>query len=240
MTGQRPTSPRWSPSPGAQRPPSAWTAPGGPSPRLRPYVPRPTLTSPHISRRVLLAGAAMIAATALTVGIIIATNHPSPPPPPAATPKPSPTLSTPVRPDPRAQARLRLLLPAGYPPGTCNPGGVTSTTTAATLCGPNTDPGGPASATYTLVRDKPTLSAAMDDVVHSATPVICPPNILSPGAWHRVENPTVTMGMVFCGIRAGVPLVAWTNEPELLLCVTKGALDGPPLDQLFTWWTSHS
>ena len=76
--------------------------------------------------------------------------------------------------------------------------------------------------------------------MHSATPLVCPPNILSPGPWHRVETPTVSMGLVFCGIRLGKTIVAWTNEPQLLLCVTDADIGGPPLDQLFTWWASHS
>jgi serine/threonine protein kinase len=240
MNGPWPTGGHWPAEPGAQPRPSAWTASGGPPPRLRPYVRRHGHAGRHISRRAVIVGGAIVAAIALTVGIVIATNHPSPTPPPTATPKPSPTISTPVSPDPRAQARLAGLLPAGYPPGSCNPGGITSTSTAVTLCGPNADPGGPISASYTLVRDTPALRSALDQVIQTAIPVICPPNILSPGAWHRVENPSAPMGIVFCGLRGGAPLVAWTNEPELLLCVTHAVAAGPPLDQLFTWWTSHS
>lgn len=130
--------------------------------------------------------------------------------------------------------------PRGYPPGTCQPGTITSIAAATIWCGPNTDPGGPTSATYTLTRDNTALRKAMDDVVHKTTPVICPPNIMSPGPWHRVENPSVPVGVVFCGTRSGQTVIAWTNGPERLLSETVTDAAGPPLDQLFDWWASHS
>lgn len=236
----QPTSASRPPLPGSQPPPDGWAALGGAPHQFSPPTRHLTITGPLVSWRLLLAGAATVAAIALIVVLIVALTRPSPSPPRTAAPETSPTTSAPLRPDPRAQARLDGLLPGGYSAGVCNPGGITSKTPAATLCGPNTDPGGPTSATYTLTRDTPTLQAAMNDVVRSATPVVCPPNILSPGPWHRVETPTIPMGLVFCGILAGRTLVAWTNEPELLLCVTESDAAGPPLDQLFTWWTSHS
>jgi hypothetical protein len=51
----------------------------------------------------------------------------------------------------------------------------------------------------------------------------------------------VTQGTVFCGITGGRPLVIWTNDAELLLARTQS--DNPDrsgLDQLYTWWSSHS
>lgn len=230
---------QWSAPPGAPPPPTGWTPPVV-APRSRPLG-RHHANRPHISRRGLLVGFAAMAVSALIAGVVISmngtTSPPSPPAPAASQANPQPP---PMRPDPKAQARLAGLVPPGYPAGTCTPAAVTAAASAAILCGPNADPGGPVSSTYTLARDTPALRAALDDVVHSATPVICPPNILSPGPWHRVENPTATVGIVFCGTRSGVPLVAWTNEPESLLCVTHSGPAGPPLDQLFAWWTSHS
>lgn len=44
---------------------------------------------------------------------------------------------------------------------------------------------------------------------------------------------------MFCGIADGRPLVAWTNDSELLLARTQSENpDGPGMDQLYTWWSS--
>lgn len=233
-------SQHWAPAPDAPPPPpTRWSGPER-SRDWRPSVWRRAMRM-ELSRTTVLAGAAALTAIILLVGVAITTHRPSPTPPPTAERPPvSPTEPASSQPDPRAQARLTGLVPGGYPPGSCNPGGVTSPAHAVELCGPNLDPGGPTSATYTLFADLPSLRAAMNDVVHTATPVICPPNILSPGPWHRTENPTAAIGIVFCGDRSGRPLVAWTNEPELLLSATLGDIGGPPIDQLFTWWASHS
>jgi serine/threonine protein kinase len=229
----------WAPAPDAPPPPPMrWAGPERPR-DWRPSVWRRAMRM-ELSRKTVLAGAAALTAIGVLVGVVVATEHPSPTPPPAERPPAGPTAPASSPPDPRAQERLAGLIPGGYPPGSCNPGGVTSAAEAAELCGPNVDPGGPTSATYTLSRSLASLRAAMNDVFHTAAPVICPPNILSPGPWHRTENPTAAVGIVFCGIRSGRPLVAWTNEPELLLCTTLSDTSGPPIDQLFTWWTSHS
>lgn len=201
---------------------------------------RHPISAPNVPPRVLLAGGAILAAVATVVGLAIARSGPTAPPPPAAQPTTSSTAAPPPKPDPIAQAHLSGLLPPGYPPGVCTQGEITATATATVLCGPNTDPGGPTSATYMLAPDGPTLQAAMKDLLHRTQPVVCPPNILSPGPWHRVETPTTPMGLVFCGIRSGRALVAWTNDPERLLCITESGNAGPTLDQLFIWWTSHS
>lgn len=227
---------------------AAWPSPPHSWPRtahpLDTSAPHPHLrATPQASkrRRAVLAGSAA-AGAALIAALVYGSNSPSTPPPaPSVTAEaPSPTTSIPLTPDPNEQARLARLLPRGYLPGSCRPGATTFKTTATTLCGLNTDPGGPTSATYTLTRDRATLLHAMDDVVHSATPVVCPPNILSPGPWHRTENPAASIGVVFCGTRAGQTVVAWTNEPERLLSETIADADGPPLEQLFEWWASHS
>jgi hypothetical protein len=38
---------------------------------------------------------------------------------------------------------------------------------------------------------------------------------------------------LFCGIRNGEPLVAWTNDPELLLSVAQKTVPGPTHEQLY-------
>jgi hypothetical protein len=43
-----------------------------------------------------------------------------------------------------------------------------------------------------------------------------------------------------CGLRAGRPLVAWTNDGQLLLNVVEDDRAGSGLEGLYTWWSSHS
>lgn len=46
---------------------------------------------------------------------------------------------------------------------------------------------------------------------------------------------------MFCGIRDGRPLIAWTLDTERLLAVVEsGSLDGSGLSDLYAWWASHS
>lgn len=91
----------------------------------------------------------------------------------------STTAATPSVPA-AASAVLARLLPPGYPRGTCAPLPTASDVTAAVSCGPNTDPGGPTSSTYTLSRDLKALGGAFTDTVSRSSGVICPPNIQSP------------------------------------------------------------
>lgn len=137
-------------------------------------------------------------------------------------------------------AALARLLPAGYPRGICAPLPTASDVTAAVSCGPNTDLGGPTSSTFTVSRDLTTLGGAFTDTVSQASPAICPPNIQSPGPWRRNDSPAVTRGLVFCGVQNGQPLVAWTNDEELLLSVVRTAARGASLESLYSWWSSHS
>lgn len=247
-TGTRPSG-QWPPRTAASvSPASSWTppgphagplGPGGGPPRGR-IAPPLMRTGPRVPRRLLTIGGAAAAVIALLVGLIVVLSRPSEPPAPPPAAEPTTTSSAPATADPQAQARLAGLLPGGYLPGACAPGGITSTTTAAELCGPNGDPGGPVSATYTLARDKAALQVVINDVVHTSAAVVCPPNILSPGPWHRTETPDIAVGVVFCGIQGGRPLVAWSNEPQLLVAVARADVAGPPLDQLFAWWGTHS
>ena len=139
-----------------------------------------------------------------------------------------------------APSALVRLLPAGYPRGTCAALPTASDVTAAVSCGPNTDPGGPTASTYTLSRDLTSLNEAFTDTVNRASAAICPPNIQSPGPWRRNDSPTFTRGLVFCGVQAGQPLVAWTNDEKRLLSVVRSAAPGATLESLYAWWSSHS
>ena len=88
------------------------------------------------------------------------------------------------------------------------------------------DPGGPLSATYTLVSDKAALDAAFDDIVRASTRVNCPGNIQSPGPWRRNATPQKTSGVLFCGIQEARPTVVWTDDDDLLVSTVQSGRRG--------------
>ncbi|MBX8689974.1 MULTISPECIES: hypothetical protein [Mycolicibacterium] len=47
-------------------------------------------------------------------------------------------------------------------------------------------------------------------------------------------------GTLFCGLRAGQPVVVWTNDDKLLLSVVRTARPAATLEGLYAWWSSHS
>lgn len=151
---------------------------------------------------------------------------------------PAPTTHT-SAPPPR-----KIVLPSGYPPGVCTPGDPTDPGTEVILsCGPNQDPGGPISGTYSLARDASALQAALARVIATATTVVCPGNMQSPGPWRRLADPATPKGTLFCGIAAdGRPLIAWTFDPDRFLAVVESVPtpDGAALNNLYAWWASHS
>jgi len=139
-----------------------------------------------------------------------------------------------------AQARLLKLLPSGYPQDTC-----TSTTPlggaiAEVTCGRNIDVDGPPSATYSLFPDAGALRLSFDNTVQATTVVNCPGRIQSPGAWHRTATPDKTSGMLLCGMRQGSPALAWTNDADLVMGSLHAEHSTPSLEQLYSWWSSHS
>jgi hypothetical protein len=140
---------------------------------------------------------------------------------------------------PADQEKLKGLVPRGYAAGSCTPTDTPRGTLAKMSCTANTDVGGPPSATYTLVADKAALTKTFDGLVSSARQMTCPGNIQSPGPWRRIATQVVA-GTVFCGFRDDIPTVVWTDETDLLIASVDGAQAGPNLDQLYTWWASHS
>ncbi|MGV0746104.1 hypothetical protein [Mycolicibacterium sp. XJ870] len=139
------------------------------------------------------------------------------------------------------QMRLADMVPAGYPQDSCVPAAsAPGTALAAVSCGRNTDPNGPPSATYTLMPDKAALTAAFEQVVASSTTVVCPGRIQSPGPWRRNATPDQISGILFCGIRQGHPMVAWTDEARMLLSQAHADAQGPTFPELYAWWSSHS
>jgi serine/threonine-protein kinase len=153
----------------------------------------------------------------------------------------SPSPSTPS-PDPDAQNRLSALLPAGYPPGTCKPevkpmpGAI-----ASVKCGANTDPNGPTVAAYGLFADLNALKGAFNGFMGSDTVLKCPGNKDSPGAWWHNKDPNTVIGQIACATHKGTePQVMWTNQQTLVFALVSGKPQGPNLDQLYKWWTTHS
>jgi len=47
-------------------------------------------------------------------------------------------------------------------------------------------------------------------------------------------------GTLFCGTQSGQAVVAWTSDAESLLNVAEAGAEGPSMDQLYTWWGTHS
>ncbi|WP_242453410.1 hypothetical protein [Mycolicibacterium sp. P9-64] len=153
----------------------------------------------------------------------------------------SPTATTTEKPvDTEAQAKLQRLLPPGYPSNSCKQVDPPKDALAQLDCAKNADTDGPPSATYTLVRDKDALKAAFDGVAGGIGVVNCPGNIQSPGPWRRNATPQQVSGTLVCGLQQGRPTLAWTDDIVLLLAVVKADDKGPTLDQLYSWWTSHS
>jgi len=140
---------------------------------------------------------------------------------------------------PADQDKLQGILPQGYVAGSCTPAELSKGALAKVSCTANADAGGPPNANYTLVADTSALRATFDGIVASARQVNCPGNIQSPGPWRRNAAPQLVAGTVFCGFRGDVPIVAWTDDADLLVSSVDGAEAGPNLDLLYTWWRGH-
>jgi len=132
------------------------------------------------------------------------------------------------------------VLPRGYPPGSCKPESPPEGALAQVSCTRNTDPDGPLSGTYTLVSDRKALEAVFANTMSSATRVNCPGNIQSPGPWRRNATPQIISGTLYCGLRDGQPIVAWTDDARLTLNAVTSGPGGPTFPALYTWWSSHS
>jgi hypothetical protein len=203
-------------------------------------TPRPVHT-PH-NRMVLLRAIVAVIAVAAVGGVVFwlvqQSSSDSPGPFEAG-----PTMSaSPPTPSPRDddETKLLRLLPAGYQSDSCEPTSPPKNALAQMNCGKNTDPGGPASATFTLAGDKAALDVVFGDGIRSANRVNCPGNIQSPGPWRRNASPDTISGTLFCGLREGQPTVIWTDDINLTVNVVQSGPQGPPFPPLYDWWSSHS
>ena len=205
----------------------------------------PLLVNPQPVRRArkptILLAVAALAVVVVLGGLAFWLLRPSSSAPGSTANDAATSTTTPSEsPEAEAQARLLRLLPAGYPSDSCKPVSAPDGAPAEVDCGRNDDPGGPQSATYTLATDKAALDAAFNDIVRTATRVNCPGNIQSPGPWRRNATPHKASGVLFCGLRDGRPMVAWTDEDDLLVSTVQSGPQGPTFDQLYAWWSSHS
>ena len=188
---------------------------------------------------IIFFGIVAVVVIAVVSGLIYWLVHPS-----SDTAQPSagdqpPTTSASAEADADTQALMRLL-PAGYPAGSCQPSATPKNALAQVNCDANSDPGGPLTATYSLVKDKATLDAAFNDVVTASTRVNCPGNIQSPGPWRRNATPDKISGTLYCGLLGDRPTIAWTDDARLLVSSVHAGPQAPTFDEMYAWWASHS
>lgn len=146
-----------------------------------------------------------------------------------------------VEPTPSAAdiERAKSALPKGYSDNSCNP--VPGSADLSLTCGPNTDPGGPRSATYTIYPNQQALSEAFTAAIATYTRVNCPGNIQSPGPWRRNATRDKAAGNLFCGIRNGQDAaVVWTDDAKHMLHIAETRPQRANLDPLYSWWGTHA
>ncbi len=244
----RPAPPPPPPVRPESRPSPARTPSWHPDPDVEPdagQYPGPEPVASQRSRRPLMLGAAVLGATALAAGAVIwltSRDNESAEPSTTSTTTTTTKKSTtpPATRDPAAETALRGLLPAGYPPDACFPADPTEGARTTITCSANRDPGGPTAGRYSLMPNAEALQRAFNKLVAESATVICPGNIMSPGAWRHNATPDQVAGTVFCATKGTEQLVAWTTDDKLLLNVVSSTNDAPTLEQLFAWWGSHS
>jgi serine/threonine kinase PknH len=231
---------------------------GGPPPQFAGPAPWGLGHPPAPPRRrnpwvIVAAAAAVVVLVAAAVGISMAVGNDDSETPTAASTTtraptrtarttPRTTSASPSTPPPGATNRLLGLLPTGYPAGTCAPdpqpmpGAIVSVS-----CGPNTDPNGPTISAYALFSDLQAVQQAFNRYTGTDTLVKCPGDKASPGTWWHNKDPNTIVGQIACGTYTGdEPKVMWTNQQTMVFAVVGGNAQGPNLDQLYKWWTSHS
>jgi hypothetical protein len=217
---------------------STWNSGGGPPP----VIPRPPAKrGPNVG---LIVGIA-VGVLAIGGGVAFLLLRPSAAEEPAAqqTTTTETSAAQPNSTDQEANdpnARLMKALPRGYPADACKPVARLEGALSTIACTINKDPGGPMSATYSLLLDTAALEAAVDDLVATATVVDCPGRIQSPGPWRHNASLHEVSGTLVCGIQNDNPMLAWTDIDEQMIAVVQGRPAGPTLDHLYNWWTSHS
>ncbi|OKH85610.1 hypothetical protein EB75_19765 [Mycobacterium sp. ST-F2] len=147
------------------------------------------------------------------------------------------TTAGPATPTPQAQ--LSSMLPGGYAADGCRSVDPLANLSATVTCDRNTDAGGPVSATYGLASDSAALTAAFTALQQRSISAECPGHLRSPVPWRRSATPQVVGGAIYCGIQQNQPVLAWTDEAQLLLHEVRGNAQ-VSLSDLFNWWFAHA
>lgn len=155
---------------------STWNSGGTPPP----VVPRPPAKrGPNIGVIVGITAAVLVIGAAAAYLLL----RPSAPDDPAVERSAVPETSAVQTSSADAEdpnARLMKALPKGYPAGACKPVARLQGAMSTIACTVNRDPGGPMSATYSLLLDTAALDAAIEDLASTSTVVDCPGRIQSP------------------------------------------------------------
>jgi serine/threonine-protein kinase len=124
--------------------------------------------------------------------------------------------------------KLFALLPGGYTPADCAAGKqyLEDPFLARVGCGPNSQPGGPIMATYSLYGNPADLNKVFN--LNIADPLPCP-GTTDPGpiSWSG--------GMVKCGSpypHLGGVMLTWTRDADLLIAIVQSS----DLASLYAWW----
>jgi hypothetical protein len=125
-----------------------------------------------------------------------------------------------------AFSQLSQLLPSGYTRANCTAAAVPENALAKAVCGESSNPGGPASATFTMVRDDTALTAAFGGAVRRLDIVNCPGDIQSPEPWHSNAAPQKRSGTLVCGFQGGGQTMAWTTDGALLFSAVQASQIG--------------
>ncbi len=149
------------------------------------------------------------------------------------------STATPASADPVSD--LMTMLPAGYSSGVCQAID-RGTALAAVSCGPNSLPGGPASAIYQLFGDDQSLEQAFSAVLDGVdwTPATCPGEPSSAPTRLKRSN-GATYGSVGCGRARTFQTdrdggVAWTKDSDRFLGVAWVGYQGQSYPAgLFDW-----
>ncbi len=215
---------------------STWNQGGGPPP----VVPRPPAKrGPNVGLIVGIAAAVVAIGAGATYVVLRPSSPDEPAQQQAAETATAETTSAESEAD-NPNSRLMKAIPKGYPAGACEPVARLAGAMSTIACTVNKDPGGPMSATYSLLTGSDALDAAIEDLASTTTVVDCPGRIQSPGPWRRNATPHEVAGTLVCGIQNDNPMLAWTNIDEQMIAVVQGRPAGPTLDHLYTWWSSHS
>lgn len=133
-----------------------------------------------------------------------------------------------------ALRRLLGVVPSGY--ASCEPLRPPVSGALATVeCGQNTNPGGPATASYSLFQTVEALDEAFRQSNDEDTLQQCPGGAESPGTWDYDSTPDQVEGWVACGTYEGTPDIMWTKSSDLML----GIAQGDDLTELHQWWVDY-